>query len=77
MKPSPYTDRYSQRQIDDYYGAGLWSTETFDDLLVRHAEANPDKVFVDRRDPVADVPPALRRRPATGRRSASAGLAGR
>jgi len=45
MKPSPYTDRYSQQQIDDYYGAGLWSTETFHDLLVRHAEANPDKVF--------------------------------
>ena len=46
MKPSPYTDRYDQQQIDDYYGAGLWSTETFHDLLVRHAEANPDKVFV-------------------------------
>jgi len=45
MKPSLYTDRYSQRQIDDYYGAGLWSTETFHDLLARHAEANPDKVF--------------------------------
>ncbi len=25
--------------------AGLWSTETFNDLLVRHAEASPDKVF--------------------------------
>jgi acyl-coenzyme A synthetase/AMP-(fatty) acid ligase len=46
MKPSPYTERYDQRQIDDYYGTGLWSTETFHDLLVRHAEANPDKVFV-------------------------------
>jgi acyl-CoA synthetase (AMP-forming)/AMP-acid ligase II len=45
MKPSPYTDHYSQHEIDDYYGAGLWSTETFHDLLVRHAEANPDKVF--------------------------------
>ena len=43
MKPSPYTDRYSQRQIDDYYGAGLWSTETFHDLLVRHAEPTPTR----------------------------------
>ena len=22
MKPSPYTDRYSPQQIEDYYGAG-------------------------------------------------------
>ena len=45
MKPSPYTDRYSQQEIDHYYSAGLWSTDTFHDLLVRHAEDNPDKVF--------------------------------
>jgi len=45
MKPSPYTVRYGQQQIDDYYGAGLWSSETFHDLLVRHVEGNPDKVF--------------------------------
>jgi cyclohexanecarboxylate-CoA ligase len=45
MKPSPYTVRYGQQQIDDYYGAGLWSSETFHDLLVRHVEDHPDKVF--------------------------------
>ena len=46
MKPSPYTDRYSPQEIDDYYAAGLWSTETFHDLLARRVEDNPDKVFV-------------------------------
>lgn len=45
MKPSPYTDRYSTQEIRDHYEAGLWSTETFHDLLVRQAEDNPDKVF--------------------------------
>jgi acyl-CoA synthetase (AMP-forming)/AMP-acid ligase II len=45
MKPSPYTDRYSPQEIDRYYGAGLWSTETFHDLLMRRVEDNPDKVF--------------------------------
>jgi acyl-CoA synthetase (AMP-forming)/AMP-acid ligase II len=45
MKPSPYTDHYSQHEIDDYYGSGLWSTDTFHDLLVRRVEDNPDKVF--------------------------------
>jgi acyl-CoA synthetase (AMP-forming)/AMP-acid ligase II len=45
MKPSPYTDRYSPQEIDQYYGAGLWSTETFHDLLVRRVQENPDKVF--------------------------------
>ncbi len=45
MKPNPYTDHYSQHEIDDYYGAGLWSTDTFHDLLVRRVEKNPDKVF--------------------------------
>jgi acyl-CoA synthetase (AMP-forming)/AMP-acid ligase II len=45
MKPSPYTDRYSPQEIDRYYGAGLWSTETFHDLLMRRVDENPDKVF--------------------------------
>ena len=45
MKPSPYTVRYSPQEIDHYYRAGLWSTETFHDLLVRRVEENPDKVF--------------------------------
>ncbi|MDT5351088.1 MAG: hypothetical protein QOH91_4375, partial [Mycobacterium sp.] len=45
MKPSPYTDRYSQQEIDHYYRAGLWSTETFHELLLRRVEDNPDKVF--------------------------------
>jgi acyl-CoA synthetase len=45
MKPSPYTDRYSPQQIEDYYRAGLWSTETFHDLLALRAHENPDKVF--------------------------------
>jgi acyl-coenzyme A synthetase/AMP-(fatty) acid ligase len=45
MKPSPYTARYSPQEIDDYYRAGIWSTETFHDLLVRRVEENPDKVF--------------------------------
>jgi acyl-CoA synthetase (AMP-forming)/AMP-acid ligase II len=46
MKPSPYTDRYSPQEIDDYYAAGLWSTETFHDLLLRRVAEKPDKVFV-------------------------------
>ena len=45
MKPSPYTARYSPQEVDHYYRAGLWSTDTFHDLLVRHVEENPDKVF--------------------------------
>jgi acyl-CoA synthetase (AMP-forming)/AMP-acid ligase II len=45
MKPNPYTDRYTQQQIEDYYAAGLWSTETFHDLLTRRVRENPDKVF--------------------------------
>jgi acyl-CoA synthetase (AMP-forming)/AMP-acid ligase II len=45
MKPSPYTFRYSSQEVDHYYRAELWSTETFHDLLVRHVEENPDKVF--------------------------------
>jgi cyclohexanecarboxylate-CoA ligase len=45
MKPSPYTDRYSPQQIEDYYREGLWSTETFHDLLALRAQESPDKVF--------------------------------
>jgi acyl-CoA synthetase len=45
MKPSPYTDRYSPQEIDHFYGAGLWSTDTFHDLLLRRVQGNPDKVF--------------------------------
>ena len=45
MKPSPYTVRYSPQEIDHYYREGLWSTDTFHDLLERHVEENPDKVF--------------------------------
>jgi len=45
MKPSPYTDRYSRREIDDYYDGGQWSAETFHDLLVRRVSETPDKVF--------------------------------
>lgn len=45
MKPSPYTARYSPEQVRDYYAAGLWSAETFHDLLVRRVQENPDKVF--------------------------------
>ena len=45
MKPSPYTVRYSPQEIDQYYRAGLWSTDTVHDLLARRVEENPDKVF--------------------------------
>lgn len=45
MKPSPYTSRYSPQEADDYYRAGLWSAETFHDLLVRRVEEAPDKTF--------------------------------
>src|ERR1700757_4333608 len=45
MKPSSYTVRYSPQEIDHYYREGLWATDTFHDLLVRHVEENPDKVF--------------------------------
>jgi acyl-coenzyme A synthetase/AMP-(fatty) acid ligase len=45
MKPSPYTVRYSQQEIDHYYRSGVWSADTFHDLLVRRVEENPDKVF--------------------------------
>ena len=46
MKPSPYTNRYSAEEVQAYYSAGVWSTETFHDLLVRQATRSPDKVFV-------------------------------
>jgi acyl-coenzyme A synthetase/AMP-(fatty) acid ligase len=45
MKPSPYTARYTQQEIDRFESAGLWSTETFHDLLVQRVQENPDKVF--------------------------------
>lgn len=45
MKPSPYTDRYSPQQIEHYYQTGVWSPETFHDLLSRRVQENPDKVF--------------------------------
>jgi acyl-coenzyme A synthetase/AMP-(fatty) acid ligase len=45
MKPSPYTDRYSPQQVEQYYEMGLWSTETFHDLLTRHSQETPDRVF--------------------------------
>ena len=45
MKPSPYTFRYSPHEIEHYYRSGVWSTDTFHDLLVRRVEQNPDKVF--------------------------------
>ncbi len=45
MKPSPYTDRYSPQQVEDYYRTGQWSAETFHDLLALRAQENPDKVF--------------------------------
>ena len=45
MKPSSYTIRYSPQDIDDYYRSGLWSTETFHDLLLKRRQAHPDKVF--------------------------------
>src|SRR5262249_29397437 len=45
MKPSPYTVRYSPQEVDHYYRTGLWSTDTFHDLLVRQVDENPDKVF--------------------------------
>ena len=45
MKPSPHTARYTTQEIEQYYRAGLWSTDTFHDLLLRRLEDNPDKVF--------------------------------
>src|SRR5271154_4792596 len=45
MKPSPYTVPYSPREIDHYYRSGVWSAETFHNLLVRRVQENPDKVF--------------------------------
>ncbi len=45
MKPSPYTVHYSRQEIENYYAAGLWSADTFHDLLVQRVENNPDKVF--------------------------------
>jgi acyl-CoA synthetase (AMP-forming)/AMP-acid ligase II len=45
MKPSPYTDRYGPQEIDEYYRSGLWSADTFHDLLVRRVRENGDKVF--------------------------------
>lgn len=45
MRPSPYTDRYTPEDIDEFYRAGQWSTDTFHDLLWRQANETPDKVF--------------------------------
>src|SRR6516225_643032 len=41
MKPSPYTVRYSPQEADHYYRTGLWSTDTFHDILVRQVQKNP------------------------------------
>ncbi|MDP7723605.1 AMP-binding protein [Mycobacterium sp. TY814] len=45
MKPSPYTTRYNPHEIEHYYRSGLWSTESFHDLLTRRVDESPDKVF--------------------------------
>jgi cyclohexanecarboxylate-CoA ligase len=45
MKPSPNTARYTRQEIDRFHSAGLWSTDTFHDLLVQRVQQNPDKVF--------------------------------
>lgn len=45
MRPSTYTDRYSPEDVDGYYRAGQWSSDTFHDLLQRQSRDNPDKVF--------------------------------
>src|ERR1700691_3597151 len=45
MKPSPYAARYTRQEIDRFDSAGLWSTDTFHDLLVQRVQENPDKVF--------------------------------
>jgi acyl-CoA synthetase (AMP-forming)/AMP-acid ligase II len=46
MTPGDYTDRYSADAIRRYRDAGLWSDDTYFDLLARQAERCPDKVFV-------------------------------
>ncbi|MBD0860322.1 AMP-binding protein [Gordonia sp. zg691] len=38
--------RYTQEQIDEFYGTGQWTDENFTDLLRSRAAGNPDKVFV-------------------------------
>ncbi|BBZ74847.1 cyclohexanecarboxylate-CoA ligase [Mycolicibacterium anyangense] len=45
MKPGKYTDRHAPEDIDAYRAAGLWSHETFYDLLSLQADSRPDKVF--------------------------------
>lgn len=45
MKPNPYTVRYSPREVDEFYRAGHWTTDTLHDLLTRRVEETPDKVF--------------------------------
>jgi len=45
MKPSPHTARYTPQEIDRFYSAGLWSRDTFHDLLVQRIQASPNKVF--------------------------------
>lgn len=45
MKPGDYTDRYSADDIRRYRDAGIWSKETYFDLLTAQVEQRPDKVF--------------------------------
>ncbi|WP_273735578.1 class I adenylate-forming enzyme family protein [Mycolicibacterium septicum] len=45
MKIGHYTDRYSSATVQRHRDAGLWSEETFFDLIDHQAQLRPDKVF--------------------------------
>jgi cyclohexanecarboxylate-CoA ligase len=45
MKLGDYTDRYSTDEIRRYRDAGLWTEDTYFDLVARQVEHRPDKIF--------------------------------
>jgi acyl-CoA synthetase (AMP-forming)/AMP-acid ligase II len=45
MKPGSYAERFSADEARRYRDLGLWSDETFFDLVDRQARERPDKVF--------------------------------
>lgn len=45
MKPGSYADRFSADEVQKYRDLGLWSDQTFFDLLAHQLRERPDKVF--------------------------------
>jgi acyl-coenzyme A synthetase/AMP-(fatty) acid ligase len=46
MEIPTVSDRYSAAEVQEFYDSGLWSSETFGELLARQAQTWGDKTFV-------------------------------